>query len=40
MNNAQYFELEGVLDAEREALAQWCKGYAARQAAPEEAAVK
>lgn len=40
MNNAQYFDLEGVLDAEREALAQWCKGYAARQAAPEAVEAK
>ncbi|TWI65529.1 hypothetical protein IP91_02939 [Pseudoduganella lurida] len=31
LNNAQYFDLEGVLEAERQALAAWCKGYAGRQ---------
>lgn len=30
MNNAQYFDLEDVLEAERQALARWCQGYAAR----------
>jgi hypothetical protein len=30
MNNAQYFDLEDVLEAERQALAHWCQGYAAR----------
>lgn len=30
MNNAQYFDLEDVLEAERQALAQWCQGYATR----------
>ena len=30
MNHAEYFDLEGVLDAERQALAAWCKNYSAR----------
>jgi hypothetical protein len=30
MNHAEYFELEGVLDAERQALAAWCKNYSTR----------
>jgi hypothetical protein len=30
LNNAQYFDLEDVLEAERQALAAWCKGYADR----------
>ncbi|QBE62838.1 hypothetical protein [Pseudoduganella lutea] len=30
MNNAQYFDLEDVLEAERQALARWCQGHAAR----------
>jgi hypothetical protein len=30
MNNAQYFELEDELDRERAELADWCRGYAAR----------
>jgi hypothetical protein len=32
LNNTQYFDLESVLDEEREALARWCHGYATRQA--------
>ncbi|UGQ47327.1 gluzincin family metallopeptidase [Massilia endophytica] len=45
MNNAQYFDLEGVLESERQALAKWCQGYAARRpqnepASSEEEAVK
>ncbi|WP_256081442.1 hypothetical protein [Massilia sp. YIM B04103] len=30
MNHAEYFELEGVLDGERAALAQWCRQYSVR----------
>ncbi|SFG01004.1 hypothetical protein SAMN05518865_10790 [Duganella sp. CF458] len=30
MNHAEYFDLEGVLDAERQALAAWCKNYSTR----------
>jgi hypothetical protein len=30
MNHAEYFDLEDVLDAERQALAAWCKSYGAR----------
>jgi hypothetical protein len=30
MNHAEYFDLEGVLDAERQALAAWCKSYSSR----------
>ncbi|WP_338771076.1 hypothetical protein [Massilia sp. METH4] len=30
LNNAQYFDLEDVLEVERQALARWCQGYAAR----------
>jgi len=30
MNHAEYFDLEGVLDAERQALAAWCKNYTSR----------
>jgi hypothetical protein len=30
MNHAEYFDLEGVLDAERQALAAWCKNYTTR----------
>jgi hypothetical protein len=29
MNHAEYFDMEGVLDAERQALAAWCKRYGA-----------
>lgn len=29
MNHAEYFNMEGVLDAERQALAAWCKNYSA-----------
>ncbi len=30
MNHAEYFDLEDVLDAERQALAAWCKNYGVR----------
>jgi hypothetical protein len=30
MNHAEYFALEDVLEAERQALAAWCQGYQAR----------
>lgn len=30
MNHAEYFDLESVLDAERQALAAWCKNYGVR----------
>jgi len=30
MNHAEYFDMEGVLDAERQALAAWCKHYGTR----------
>lgn len=30
MNHAEYFDMEGILDAERQALAAWCKNYGAR----------
>jgi len=33
MNHAEYFALEDVLDAEREALAAWCKDYTVRHSA-------
>jgi hypothetical protein len=44
MNHAQYFDLEDVLEAERQALARWCQGYKTRHdhtepAASEELAV-
>ncbi|MYN01453.1 hypothetical protein GTP41_05000 [Pseudoduganella sp. DS3] len=29
MNHAEYFDMEGVLEAERQALAAWCKNYGA-----------
>jgi hypothetical protein len=30
MNHAEYFDMEGVLEAERQALAAWCQHYGAR----------
>lgn len=30
MNHAEYFDMESVLDAERQALAAWCKNYGVR----------
>jgi len=33
MNHAEYFALEDVLEAERQALAAWCQGYQLRQGA-------
>jgi len=41
MNHAEYFALEGVLDAERQALAAWCQHYRVRHTeAADELAVK